>query len=462
MVFSSPVFVFILLPIVFLLNLLVNKKFSNILLLIFSLIFYAWGEPVYVFLMLFSGLFNYWMTRWMDDYKNIRKPILITIVLVNLLMLGMFKYLDFLILNINSIFQTELPLANLPLPIGISFYTFQVLSYVIDVYRNQTKVQRNFISLLLYITFFPQLIAGPIVKYRDIAQQIVDRRVNLSNVYQGLQRFIIGLAKKLLIANSMAVVVDTLFALDAQNISTSVAWLGAIAYVFQIYFDFSGYSDMAIGLGELFGFHFKENFNYPYSATSMQDFWHRWHISLSTWFKMYVYIPLGGNRKGKTRAIANRVFVFFLTGLWHGASWTFVVWGLYHGLFLLLEQTVLKTHKWPKLVARVYMLLVVTIGFVLFRADNFSYAASWIQSMFSLTSSSTSAIVALETIASSRTWITILLAALGSTPWLTAVLSKASLKQKETMMSVFTFALWVLCILTLATDSYNPFIYFRF
>lgn len=462
MVFSSPVFVFLMLPIVFLLNLLVKKKFSNLLLLFFSLAFYAWGEPIYVLLMLGSGLFNYWMSIWMEEKSYYRKVILIVIVVVNILLLGTFKYLDFFIMNINNVFQSQIPLANLPLPIGISFYTFQILSYVIDVYRKQTKVQRNFISLLLYITFFPQLIAGPIVKYRDIASQIKERTMSLSNVYEGLQRFIIGLSKKLLIANSMASVVDTLYALETQNVSTLIAWLGAIAYIFQIYFDFSGYSDMAIGLGRMFGFHFKENFNYPYVATSIQDFWRRWHISLSTWFKLYVYIPLGGNKKGKSRAIFNRITVFFLTGLWHGASWTFVVWGLYHGFFLLLEQTIFKTHKWPKTLARIYMLLVVTIGFVLFRADNFAIALSWIQSMFVYSSSNAIAIISLESIVTSRTLLVLLFAALGSTPWLKFVLDKVQLRQKETILSLFTTILWVICILTLATDTYNPFIYFRF
>lgn len=462
MVFSSPVFIFLFLPLVFGINLFAKGKLSNVILLIFSLIFYAWGEPVYVFLMLLSGLINYLLTLKMSKSIQNRKIILFIIIIINVLLLGVFKYSDFVILTVNTLFSTQIQYLYLPLPIGISFYTFQTLSYVIDVYRKETVAQTNFYSLLLYISFFPQLIAGPIVKYHDISEQIESRTITIDGVYQGLNRFVIGLSKKLLIANHMALIVDTLFELSIPSISTSAAWLGALAYLFQIYFDFSGYSDMAIGLGSMFGFTFKENFLYPYSATSVQDFWRRWHVSLSSWFKMYVYIPLGGSRKGKQRAILNRVFVFFLTGLWHGAAWTFVVWGLYHGIFLLLEQTVLKLSTWPTLLRRVYMLLVVIVGFVLFRANNFSYAIAWMQSMFTYRPSTTLTIIGMQDFMSIKTLLLFLLAMIGSTPYVSLKFLSKKTKVTQLAQSGYTFILWILCFLVLSAGTYNPFIYFRF
>jgi alginate O-acetyltransferase complex protein AlgI len=461
MVFSSPVFIFLFLPIVYLINLVIPKRFSNGFLLIFSLIFYAWGEPLYVFLMIFSGLINYILTLSMGEQSQKRKVILIIAVIFNIGILGLFKYADFLILTINGLLRTSLPLLNLPLPIGISFYTFQTMSYVFDVYNNETAVQKNYFSLLLYITFFPQLIAGPIVQYHDIARQIESRFVTLDKTVHGLRRFVVGLSKKVLLANAMAVIADRLFALPNSEISTVVAWIASIAYLFQIYFDFSGYSDMAIGMGEMFGFHFKENFNYPYIATSMQDFWRRWHISLSSWFRLYVYIPLGGNRKGKNRAMFNRVFVFFLTGLWHGASWTFVVWGLYHGLFLLMEQTVLHVRKWPKIVQRLYTLLVVLIGFVIFRAETFGQSLIFMQSMFAFTSVSALASKELMILITPLTIVLFAISFIASTPLLKNI-KGYDVGWTSVLSYGFTIILWIACLLSLAANTYNPFIYFRF
>jgi alginate O-acetyltransferase complex protein AlgI len=462
MVFSSPVFIFLFLPIVYLINLVLPKRFSNGFLLLFSLIFYAWGEPLYVFLMIFSGLINFLLTLSMKEDSNRRKIVLIIAIIFNIGLLGLFKYADFLILTINGILKTSLPLLNLPLPIGISFYTFQTMSYVFDVYNHETSVQRNYFSLLLYITFFPQLIAGPIVQYHDIAKQIESRFVTLDKTAVGLRRFVVGLSKKVLLANAMAIIADTLYALPNSDISTVVAWVGAIAYLFQIYFDFSGYSDMAIGMGEMFGFHFKENFNYPYIATSMQDFWRRWHISLSSWFRLYLYIPLGGNRKGKARAMFNRIFVFFLTGLWHGASWTFVVWGLYHGIFLLLEQTVLQVQQWPKIVQRIYTLLVVLIGFVIFRAESFTQSLIFIQSMFSFSSASALASKELMILITPLSILLFVISAIASTPIMKNIKVKTEGSIASLLSYGFTIVLWIACLLSLAANTYNPFIYFRF
>jgi len=462
MVFSSPVFIFLFLPIVFILNLGISKRYSNLLLLVFSLLFYAWGEPLYVFLMIFSGLINYLLALSMDQATQSRKAFLTLTIIFNIGILGVFKYADFVVVSFNQLFNLSISSFDLPLPIGISFYTFQTLSYIIDVYRKQTSAQKNYFSLLLYITFFPQLIAGPIVQYRDIAAQIQNRTVDIDNTAFGLRRFIFGLAKKVLIANTMAVIVDSLFALPNSDISTSIAWLAAIAYLFQIYFDFSGYSDMAIGLGRMFGFHFKENFNYPYIATSIQDFWRRWHISLSSWFKLYVYIPLGGSRQGKTKAIRNRMIIFFLTGLWHGAAWTFVVWGLYHGLFLLLEQTLFKVKLWPKVLQHTYTLGIVLVGFVIFRAETFTQSLTFIQAMFSLKSSSLLASSQLMTLINPYTMLMFLVSIIAATPIAHWLKTKMTNSFSNSLSYGIACIFWILSILSLAANTYNPFIYFRF
>ena len=474
MVFSSLVFLCIFLPVVFLLYTAIpNLKARNILLIAASLVFYGYGEPVYVLLMLFSSVLNYACARLVtrrDGKKS--KPALVAAITVNLGILGVFKYSGMLVSSFNALTGLSVPVPSIALPIGISFFTFQALSYVIDVYRGTVESQKNYLNILLYISFFPQLIAGPIVKYRDINEQITSRRQDIDKIARGLRRFVCGLMKKVLIANTMGAAADVIFASELQGLSALTAWLGAIAYLFQIYYDFSGYSDMAIGLGLMFGFEFKENFNYPYSAVSMKDFWRRWHISLSTWFKEYLYIPLGGNRKGRGRAALNRIIVFFFTGLWHGANWTFVLWGLWHGLFLLLEEYVPFLKKLPKAVGHIYTLLVVTLGFALFRADTIGYGFGYIGKMFSGALSAESLSVALGQL---TPWFIVMFiaAVIGCAPIRpladrlraklcgTAELS-TGMKAVQIGLYALAFAGLALCIIRLSPGGYNPFIYFRF
>lgn len=474
MVFSSLTFLCIFLPAVFIIYSLVpNLRFRNALLIIASLVFYAYGEPVYVLLMIFSSVLNYICALFVRTGRGKNKAVLIISVVINLAILGVFKYTGFLVGTVNNLFSLSIPVPEIALPVGISFFTFQALSYVIDVYRGDAKVQKNYFSVLLYITFFPQLIAGPIVKYRDIDEQIMNRSQSIEKIARGLRRFICGLGKKVLIANTMGQTADIIFNSDVSALSLPAAWLGAIAYLFQIYYDFCGYSDMAIGLGLMFGFEFKENFMYPYGAVSIQDFWRRWHISLSTWFKEYLYIPLGGNRKGKARTYLNKMIVFFCTGLWHGASWTFVLWGIYHGLFLLLEGAVPAIKKLPRVIAHIYTLLVVTVGFVLFRADTIGQGFTVIGKMFagfSFTDSSLSLALTQLT-----PWFILMLVAaiIGCAPIRSlADKLRANLygeAQLSTGMKVVQIALYALafvllfwCMIRLSATSYNPFIYFRF
>ena len=386
MVFSSAVFLFFFLPLTFLTNrMLPGVRLKNAALILASLIFYAFGEPVYICIMLISVAVNYGLGLIAAKDGAAGKAGVWIAILFNLLMIGVFKYADFLVESLNALvdwfagsgntfFYIESP--GISLPIGISFFTFQAMSYVIDVYREKEICQRSFFKILLYISFFPQLVAGPIVKFRDIEKELESRNCTNEETAMGIRRFVVGLAKKLLIANTMGQTADLIFAMPHGEINLLTAWLGAIAYALQIYYDFSGYSDMAIGLGKMFGFHFKENFMYPYSAASIQEFWRRWHISLSSWFRDYLYIPLGGNRKGPTRTAVNKFIVFFATGLWHGASWTFVAWGLIHGFFAVLEQSrffLLKKlgGKTGLAAGRIYAMLVVVTAFVLFRAETF-------------------------------------------------------------------------------------------
>ena len=471
MVFSSLVFSCIFFPATFLLHWLIpNRKVKNGLLLAASLLFYTYGEPVYILLMLTSALLNYVFALLMEKYRS--KLLIALAVAVNLAILGVFKYTGFLLTNINAMLGLALPIPQISLPVGISFFTFQALSYVIDVYRNEVAIQRNYGKLLLYISFFPQLIAGPIVRYKDIAQEIDERTVTPRQIAFGLRRFIVGLGKKVLIANAMGAAADYVFNHGAANINILAAWIGAAAYLMQIYYDFSGYSDMAIGLGKMFGFHFKENFNHPYIASTVQEFWRRWHISLSSFFRDYVYIPLGGNRKGKFRTVLNRIIVFFLTGLWHGANWTFIIWGLFHGFFLLLEEFVPLIKKLPKFLRHIYTLLAVTVGFVVFRADTLGEAVLYIGQMFSGFDFSAGA-MSFAIQALTPYFIVMLLTAIiccGPLAKLTARVS--SWEEQETLTPtenklqiasfVLAFLLLLWCILRLAGGSYNPFIYFRF
>lgn len=391
MVFSSIEFLFFFLPITLLLYFSAGKTGKNIVLLLCSLFFYAWGEFEYVLLMLCSIVVNWIVGKLIESAKITNKPaklFLITGIVLNLAPLLFFKYLNFFLDNINLalISVGGNPFENTPihLPIGISFYTFQAISYIVDVYRRDARAQKNPFDLALYIALFPQLIAGPIVRYSDIAKQIKDRQTRLIDFKEGSSRFIIGLSKKVLIANNMGIVADHIFSLPAETLPAHIAWLGIIAYTLQIYFDFSGYSDMAIGLGRMFGFRFLENFNYPYIAKSVQDFWRRWHISLSSWFRDYVYIPLGGNRHSRMRTYCNLIIVFVLCGVWHGASWNFVFWGAFHGMFLVFERLGLSKilARLPSLLQHTYTLLVVMIGWIFFRAETFPEALGYIAALF--------------------------------------------------------------------------------
>lgn len=471
MIFSSLVFLCVFLPITYILHTIIPSiKIKNAILIFASLLFYAYGEPVYVLLMIFSTLMNYICAYLIDSTKRQKKLVLIINIILNIGILGIFKYAAFIISSINGATGADLRVPEITLPIGISFFTFQALSYVMDVYSDKVDVQKNFFKVLLYISFFPQLIAGPIVKYRDIAVEIDNRSQNTTETASGLRRFICGLSKKVLIANTMGVVADNMFALDSNSIGMLAAWLGAIAYMFQIYYDFSGYSDMAIGLGKMFGFHFKENFIYPYGAISIKDFWRRWHISLSTWFKEYVYIPLGGNRKGRARTCGNKLIVFFLTGLWHGANWTFVIWGLYHGLFLLLEEYVSAIGKLPKFIGRIYSFIVVCIGFVIFRADSIAGASGIIKAMF--TGFGRQNVVVWQQM---TPWFLFcfVIAVIGAAP-VRAVADKIrtgiygeeviSDKWKWADRGLYLAAFFLLawCVIRLSGSTYNPFIYFRF
>ena len=466
LVFSSPTFLFIFLPIVFLLNLAFAKriKVRNALLLLASVLFYAWGEPVYVLLMVFTSLVNHLLALGLGNDKR-RRAMLALIIIWNIGSLVYFKYTDFLIQSINGLTGLSIPLVGIKLPIGISFFTFQAMSYALDVYRGQVPPQRNFFNTLLYISLFPQLIAGPIVKYHDVAEQLEHRPLSVEDTAAGLRRFSCGLCKKVLIANILGQVADSIYALDMGSINAPIAWLGAVSYLFQIYFDFSGYSDMAIGLGHVFGFSFKENFRYPYVADSMQDFWRRWHISLSTWFKEYVYIPLGGNRKGTVRTGVNKVIVFFLTGLWHGASWNFVLWGLFHGGFLMLESYgILKVNNWKKPVRHIYTIIAVTVGFVLFRAETLPMAWGMISRMFAGWTFGGEFAAQLSLLLSPIAIGALILGALASLPCGGRL--AASLAQRggayEGLVYGLSFIGLVLCALCLSTSAYNPFIYFRF
>lgn len=383
MVFSSTVFIFFFLPIVLVVSLLLPRKAQNVWLLITSLLFYAWGGVSYSIILLGSLLMNYVMGLLMDRFQKEQKILLGLGVGLNLGVLVLFKYANFITENLNTLLGTDFPLPDIQLPIGISFFTFQALSYLVDVYRRETTVQKSLIDLSLYISLFPQLIAGPIVRYHDIAQQLKTRTKSWVKISSGVERFIIGLGKKVLLANTFAAIADSVFDADPGIISPTMAVIGSICYTFQIYFDFAGYSDMAIGLGRMLGFEFKENFNFPYVAKSIQEFWRRWHISLSTWFRDYLYIPLGGSRVSPGRIYLNLFIVFLCTGFWHGASWNFMFWGFFHGFFIIMERIGLgKLLKklWSPL-PQLYTLLVVIFGWIFFRAETME-AALTISSQF--------------------------------------------------------------------------------
>lgn len=466
MVFSSTIFLCVYLPLVLLGYYICPKKGRNLFLLIVSLVFYAWGEPKYVFLMIFSILVNYIFGRLMDKNRGRQKRmklLLVLSVVIDLGLLSVFKYTDFIITNVNAIFGASLDLLNIALPIGISFYTFQAMSYTIDVYRDDVRVQKNLIDFGMYITMFPQLIAGPIVRYADVQDQLADRSVTTADFSEGVMRFVVGLGKKVLLANQMGAVWSEIYALGG-DVSALMAWTGAIAYTFQIYFDFSGYSDMAIGLGRMFGFKFPENFRYPYQSVSITDFWRRWHITLSTWFKEYLYIPLGGNRCGLARQALNLLIVWSLTGFWHGAGWNFVMWGLYYFVILFIEKLFLlkALDKLPKLFRHVYALLLIVIGWVIFASDDVSVLLPYLGSMFG----ANGAVGGMDVYTLLTKAVLLIICCIASTelPKKLFLSAAGAMNEKAafTIKSVMTIALLALSMILLIGDSYNPFLYFRF
>ena len=472
MVFSSLLFLFRFLPAVLILYFIVPKRFRNLVLLLVSLIFYAWGEPKYVFLMLFSILITYLGGFMVDrfrssgDEKKAKISMTVTVALA-LSLLGFFKYADFVIETVNRIGHTDIDLLRLSLPIGISFYTFQTISYVIDVYRGDARVQKNIISYGAYVTMFPQLIAGPIVRYSTIDEQLRTRRESAEEFAGGAERFVIGLGKKVLLANSAGALWDSIRVMDASTMPALTAWLGIAAYTFQIYFDFSAYSDMAIGLGHMFGFRFLENFNYPYQAKSVTEFWRRWHISLGTWFREYVYIPLGGNRVSRARFIRNIMIVWMLTGIWHGADWNFVLWGIYYGVLLLVEKLFLKKYleKTPGWLQHVYTMFTVMIGWFIFTWNENESGFAYLKAMFGMGGgfADRGTVYLLYTNA-----ILLVMLILGSTdlPARLAGLCKARIAGRDTLTTVvrcvFLTAVFFLSTAYLVNASYNPFLYFRF
>lgn len=458
MLFSSLIFLSIFLPLTMFLYFIVKKSLKNYILLIASLIFYGWGEPKYLGLMLIVILLNYLFAILID--KNIYKRLnLLIAVIINLSILIYFKYFNFIILNFNKVFEKNIEITNIIMPIGISFFIFQSMSYVIDVYHGEVKIQKNIYNLALYISLFPQLIAGPIVKYHEIQLQIENRQENINNIFLGLKRFSFGLGKKVLLANTLGEVSDTIFNSSFNIIDLKIAWLGAICYSLQLYFDFSGYSDMAIGLGKIFGFHFLENFDYPYISKSITEFWRRWHISLGSWFREYLYIPLGGNKINKTRTYINLFIVFLVTGIWHGANWTFILWGIWHGIFIILERIInIEKYKDTKFIVlrHIYTVIIFIVGWVLFRADTLSYACNYIKLMFGLEKNLKIGYTLFYYMNNKviLTLVISILASISSFKFITENNNKLS--------NILSILILILSIISISAATYNPFIYFRF
>ena len=470
MLFSSITFLFIFLPLTLLLYYLVPFRMKKYVMLAASLIFYAWGEPVYIILMILSIILNYFCGQDIYEKRDNARAMKMSLmfgVVMNLLILGFFKYYGLLMDTINAILPIDIPYRVLALPIGISFYTFQAMSYLIDVYRKEVKPQENILYFALYISMFPQLIAGPIVRYIDIEEQLKERSINSTKFGEGAMYFIRGLAKKVVLANTFGSVYEQVAAMQMGSFSTLTAWVGAIAYAFQIYFDFGGYSDMAIGLGKMFGFEFLPNFNYPYIAKSITDFWRRWHISLSTWFREYVYIPLGGNRCTPSRHILNLLIVWMLTGLWHGAQWNFMFWGLYYGVILILEKYLWgsKIEKLPSAVQHIYAFVLVLFGWVFFFSPTLGYAGQYLKVMFGIGAKGIFDKQGFFMIFTN--WLLIVIAILASAPRGYKLLKKITgCWQSEEVRAIVTCAVYIamflLCIAFLVTETYNPFLYFRF
>lgn len=469
MVFSSYVFLFFFLPSLIVIYFLSPPKWKNIVLLVYSLVFYAWNVPSYLLLLVCSIAVNWMAGVLIHKYESVPKAakmVLTGAIVVNCLILGYFKYSNFFIQNLNVLLYKEIPLLNVTLPIGISFYTFQGLSYVIDVYRKDGRYQKNPLNVALYISLFPQLVAGPIVRYDSIAQQLDCRNNSIEKTSYGLQRFTFGLAKKIILADTFGIIAD--YAFEANYLTAGLAWMGAISYTLQIYFDFSGYSDMAIGLGRIFGFDFCENFNYPYISKSITEFWRRWHISLSTWFRDYIYIPLGGNRVSAGRHIFNMLVVWFATGLWHGASWNFVLWGLYYFVWLLLEKYVfpkIPLHL-PSFIKWIYTILVIVVGWVLFRAQNLDSAVKYLKTMFGTGIFTTESIQEFLRFALNYKYFFIL-GVVFSTPIFRKIYAILERKFDASVLYGMikyggVFLLFLLSCLYVVASSYNAFIYFQF
>lgn len=470
MLFSSLTFLFKFLPVTLVLYYLVPQRFRNIIMLIASLIFYAWGEPVYIVLMVLSIALNYFCGLDIEEKRDepqLVKRSLIFSVTVNVLLLGFFKYYGFLIENLNAVLPVDIPYRELPLPVGISFYTFQALSYLIDVYRGEVRPQKNILYFALYISMFPQLIAGPIVRYVDIEEQLKNRRESLAKFGQGCGYFIVGLGKKVILANSLGQIFNEIQGLSFGSFSVLTAWVGCISYALQIYFDFSGYSDMAVGLGKMFGFEFRRNFNYPYVSKSITDFWRRWHISLSTWFREYVYIPLGGNRCDISQQIRNLLIVWMLTGLWHGAAWNFLLWGLYYGILLVLEKFIWggAIERLPKALQHFYALVLVLIGWVFFFSPSLSYAWGYLAAMFGPGASGFADRQAWFYILTH--WLLYLVAVIGSTMLGRRILGNitggfANVQMRKAAVVIVYIGMFLISVAFLVTESFNPFLYFRF
>ncbi|MBU5226288.1 MBOAT family protein [Clostridium senegalense] len=466
MVFSNTLFIYLFLPLNLLIYFLVKDiKAKNITLLVFSLIFYSWGEPKWIILLLFTSIINYYAGIFIEKNKDTKKSKkwLIYSIIINLCSLLIFKYTAFIFENINELFNLAIKIPDIPFPLGISFYTFHVISYTVDVYKGHVKAQKSYYKFLLYISLYPQLVAGPIVRYSQVEDEIDYRESSIDNINDGINRFIVGLGKKVLIANVAGKLVEQYMNSNLYDLTVVGAWLGIVMFTIQMYFDFSGYSDMAIGLGKIFGFKYLENFNYPYISKSATEFWRRWHISLGSFFRDYVYIPLGGNKKNM---VANLFIVWLLTGIWHGASWNFIVWGLYFGIIIYFEKKfILKIlNRIPKIVSHIYLLIVVVSGWTIFYFTNLTDSIKYLKIMFGLSNNS---IVNTETkleIVNNIFWI--ILALIGTTPILPYIKRKLLEKDREYILTILVVIINVM-ILILSTamligDSYNPFLYFRF
>ncbi len=465
MLFTSISFLYYFLPALIIIYFITPKKYKNIILLIASLLFYFYGEPKYVFLMIAEIVIAYTGAILIDKYKSQSKNILIITLFIHVFLLIIFKYTDFIIQTINDISNANIKLLNIALPIGISFYTFQIISYVIDVYNGKVKVQKNIINLATYVSLFPQLVAGPIVRYQTVEKELDDRVHSFNNFAYGIRRFSIGLAKKVLIANALGELCTKAFVLNETTVI--FYWIFGISYMLQLYFDFSAYSDMAIGLGRIFGFNFPENFNYPYISKSITEFWRRWHISLGTWFKDYVYIPLGGNRDGKYKQIRNILIVWLLTGIWHGANWTFLIWGLLFGIILIIEKIFLNKfmEKLPSFIKRIYVLFIVMILFIIFNAENMSVALTNIKGLFGMNGE---VFINDYTLHYLKSYLPLLIISLfGATPFIKTLIDK--LRKNKYVNNIINILEPILIVMILVVvtsylidNSYNPFLYFRF